>query len=209
MRAELRAYNALLSATEIETEDEWFENYLVKRVFNNGSFTMGGRLSAPWGHGGLTREKRQTITIDGEETVELDFPASHLNIIYRMETGQPYPGGDAYDVDVKGKAMDEKTSRGFVKQYCTIALNTSSTTSASAAYGKWLNEQSGEKQRQWRQLGIAPVDIYRAIIDKHPLLERHYLRGGARLDHPTHGIRTRVPHHQAVHRSGDTRAYRA
>jgi hypothetical protein len=73
--------------------------------------------------------------------------------------------------------MNGKTRREFVKQYCTIALNTSSTTSASGAYLEWLSEQSSEKQTEWYRLGIGPVEIYRAIIDKHPLLERHYLRG--------------------------------
>jgi len=66
--------------------------------------------------------------------------------------------------------MDGQTRREFVKQYCTIALNTSSTASASGAYLEWLREQSSEKQTKWYRPGIGPVNIYCAIIGKHPLL---------------------------------------
>lgn len=70
------------------------------RVFNNGSkenpiqnFTQGGRFYGAWWES-IPSEYRTFITINGEETVEIDYSGLHPNMLYAQNrialTGDPY-----------------------------------------------------------------------------------------------------------------------
>ena len=54
------------------------------RIFNNSSFKDGGRLYGGWWQG-VPREHRHRIRINRMNTVEVDFSAMHLNLIYWLE----------------------------------------------------------------------------------------------------------------------------
>ena len=58
-------------------------NYL-HRVFNRNSFDYGGRFYGGF-HLQLPRELRKYILINGEPTVELDYSAQHIRMLYHME----------------------------------------------------------------------------------------------------------------------------
>lgn len=57
-------------------------------VFSRGSFDCGGRLYSIVKRGigwqNLSQEERHTITINGESTVELDFKALHISMLYAI-----------------------------------------------------------------------------------------------------------------------------
>lgn len=67
----------------------------LHRVFNRQSWKLGGRF-----YGSevqiLPKELRQFLTLNGEATIEPDFSAMHLRMLYH-ERGLGDPGGDLYD----------------------------------------------------------------------------------------------------------------
>lgn len=60
----------------------------ISAVFSRGSFDCGGRLYSivkrGMGWQNLSQEERHTITINGESTVELDFKALHISMLYAI-----------------------------------------------------------------------------------------------------------------------------
>ena len=81
----------------------------LHRVFNRGSFKLGGRMYGGWWQN-IPREFRQDITIDGSPTIELDYPRLHPTLLYG-QAGQRLHG-DPYEIP--------GWDRGLVK----VAFNT-------------------------------------------------------------------------------------
>lgn len=109
MREELKATNALLARTaivlpgpaptlEVLDEDEIDEQPApgqtwLYRVFNNGSFALGGRFYGGWWMA-LPKADRARLLLNGEGVVELDFVGLHPRLLYE-QAGRPLPA----DVD--------------------------------------------------------------------------------------------------------------
>jgi hypothetical protein len=89
----------------------------LSRIFNNGSFTDGGRFYGGWWQG-VPKECRPYILIDGEKTVELDYRAFHPWLLYTLAGLRL--GEDAYDVRIDGQF------RPLVKEAFNRLLNGSS-----------------------------------------------------------------------------------
>lgn len=80
------------------------------RVFNNGSWTAGGRFYGGWWMT-MPSTERARLTIDGEPVVELDFKGLHPRLAYHL-VGQPLPpDDDPYDLGERFAAVD----RGVLK----------------------------------------------------------------------------------------------
>jgi hypothetical protein len=68
----------------------------MHRVFSRGSFDLGGRFyGGHWQN--LPQERRASITINGQPTVEIDYAALHIRLLYQ-EAGKPMIG-DPYEID--------------------------------------------------------------------------------------------------------------
>ena len=67
----------------------------LHRVFNQGSFAKGGRFYGTWWQN-IPSELRNDITINGGQTVEMDYPRLHPTLMY-AEAGKPMHG-DPYDL---------------------------------------------------------------------------------------------------------------
>jgi hypothetical protein len=67
----------------------------LHRVFNRGSFANGGRFYGPWWQN-IPSERRTGITINGIQTIEMDYPRLHPTLMY-AEAGKPMRG-DPYDL---------------------------------------------------------------------------------------------------------------
>ena len=110
MRSRLRDINRRLAAADIRLSPEGLRlaraadlrpdlgARTLYRVFNNGSFRLGGRF-----YGGfwitLPKEIRRHLLIDGEPVVELDFKALHPRLCYAL-SGRPLPSDiDPYAID--------------------------------------------------------------------------------------------------------------
>lgn len=165
-------YMELLDETEITYEENGdaveCNSQEVKRVFNRGSFQRGGRVVGPWAH--LSSDTRKTITINSEETVELDFPASTLNIIYRIETGEQCPHDEPYPVTIHGTKVPKK----YCKKLMNICMNVTGASSASRVFNKVLKDN---ERKKFNALGITTSEIHKAIRKKHERVFHHFFKG--------------------------------
>lgn len=140
---------------------------------------FGGRIYAPWCS--IPKYLRKMITIDGEETIELDFPASHINTLYRKVTGSIYDGGDPYSLTVG----DTIIPRHIVKILSSIMINVVSIKSVAAAIRKHykITDAIGDKKRLEAEdfnavlKRVSVRDIVDAYWDKHHVINFYFLKG--------------------------------
>ncbi len=152
MRAKLHAYNNLLHRTNIKlTRNKKVSNYLeIKptnfnnkeyyRVFNDGSFELGGRFYGPWWVT-LSKDIRKYITINNSKTIELDYSSLNIHLLYSEEglnyfdlnesTADPYT--------LKGINRDE---RDINKLIITIALNITDKSKFVYAVKEGIEEEN-------------------------------------------------------------------
>lgn len=97
-----------------------FTRKWVYRIFNNGSFNLGGRFYGGWWQN-IPKEYRYFIRLDDKDVVECDYSGLHINMLYAMEK-LPMPEGDVYHVP--GYSNDDDF-RAFVKQLLLTMVNSS------------------------------------------------------------------------------------
>ena len=89
----------------------------LHRVFNDESFKLGGRFYGAY-HLAMPKELRKCLLINGEPTVELDFSALHIRMLYHL-AGIDYRD-DPYAVLCDN---DNNEERGVYKLVQLIAIN--------------------------------------------------------------------------------------
>jgi len=181
MRRDLRAYNQLLSRSnisipldnpdvqrEIRTSAIDMSTNYYRRVFNNGSFELGGRYYGPWWQR-LSSDMRRLITINGNPTSELDYGSMNVHLLCSMEGeryADHYQDGDPYLLDDYGQH-----SRDTLKQILLIALNTGNEAEALGAIRMDLRD---------REFSISNSEI-RSLIDqfriKHQVISQKLYSG--------------------------------
>jgi hypothetical protein len=195
----IRQYDQLLSSCKIVlldddgVEDREFKKFTIQRKFirhkatsNNMEFAFGGRMPGPWVN--LSSKLRENITINGEPTVELDRSASHLNAMYQIVTGAPYPHkDDPYNVAVDGVVVP----RHIAKNFSSFMQGSKSPKGAAHSvinhYKKKAIEDKNPKEEDIKKYeeyvefkkSIKPTDIAKAILKKHPKVANYYNRGKA------------------------------
>jgi hypothetical protein len=134
-RTALRKINELNSTFKWKYESKEKEvviherSIVLKRLFKDGSFYTYGRIHCE--AQGIPKTHRRTITIDGEETTELDFQCMMPTLAY-AETGISSATGEA--LELKGDVYElEPYSRALVKKAFSISLNTKTRNSAIKA----------------------------------------------------------------------------
>ncbi len=133
MRGKLHAYNNLLHRTNIKlTRNKKVSNYLKAsptnfnnkeyyRIFNDGSFELGGRFYGPWWVN-LSKDIRKYITINDDKTVELDYASLNIHLLYSEEDLNYYDLNESIADPYVLKGVD-KDERDINKLIITIALN--------------------------------------------------------------------------------------
>jgi len=171
-------------ADDIEDEDETprgsidFTTKALRRIFNNGSFKQGGRLYGGWWQS-IPRDYRRYIRINRMNTVEVDFSAFHINLIYWLE-GVPIPVGDLYTLE----GFPPET-RNVVKQCLLTMINAKDRKEAMASIrqkirgyknkrkkidGVWIVEKKElpDKDKIVLPLGISKIEkIITTFEQKH------------------------------------------
>ena len=195
----IRQYDQLLSSCRIVlldgdgVEDREFKKYTIQRKFishkaasNNMEFAFGGRMPGPWVN--LSSDLRKNITINGEATVELDRNASHLNAMYQVITGAPYPyKDDPYKVVVDGVEVPRHIAKNFSsfmqgsKSPKGAAHSVINEYKRKALEVKNPKEEDIKKHEEYVEFkkNIKPTDIAKAILEKHPKVANYYNRGKA------------------------------
>ena len=178
MRCQLEAYNEALKSSDIIIEPSStilsektynITNKKYRRVFNWGSFKLGGRYSGPWWQG-MPKRVRQNILIDGEPTVECDFTAQHVHLMYHI-AGHSYwdlfkAGDDPYSVEGYGPEY-----RGFFKQVFLKITSSKKKSGLNIGMGRWINNQDEYKGMDHK---TASADFISKHIRLVPFLYRKY-----------------------------------
>ncbi|RYZ80365.1 MAG: hypothetical protein EOP06_25490, partial [Proteobacteria bacterium] len=108
---------------------------VFRRVFNDSSFSQGGRFYSEYQN--LPKDDRLRLTIDGERVVEFDYRGLHIKLLYAL-IKEPLPTGDVYLVE------GYEHYRDLFKKALQAALNASTPKSGAAAIQLSLNLE-GEK----------------------------------------------------------------
>ncbi len=146
---------------------------------------FGGRMYGPWCN--LSSSQRKLITIDGEETVELDLQASAVNVLYKTVTGERYSDGDPYNIEIASCTIP----RHIVKQAATIMLSTRTIQSAVAALEKhylpYINDfnkdtrskKTIKESQEYKafKFKLKPSELLKLYLNKHKVVRYYYLRG--------------------------------
>lgn len=156
MKESLEAYNTLLASSNISSPHPMAlrqEHKTVHRVFNS-NFYQGGRFYGPFWQS-YSKTKRGTITINGGETVELDYEAQHILLAYASARA-PYQTatlGDPYHLD--------SYPRDLIKKIMLLSFNTDTAMKAwQAARLQYRKNNNTELLRY-----IDLYQQYQAIMD--------------------------------------------
>jgi len=179
MRKILKAYNQLLRKSTITLPSADHEVAQVKhkrelnlaashyyRSFNDSSFKLGGRFYGPWWQA-VPGDLRKHLKINGNPTIELDYSAMHIHILYGY-VGQDYyklfpEGDDPYRLPSFGDS-----ERKVLKYGILIALNVANEKEGIRVIRAKLRGEGLYKK------GMRIQDIMKKFCDKHPLI-KHYL----------------------------------
>jgi len=196
---ELKKYNDLLNASVVCIPNkkgmlEQQRNMNTYRGFIkhehhpvNGELLFGGRLvGRSWVS--LSSEERKIITIDGESTAEVDREASHINAMYEVVTGKPYPKECDADEPYKLMVDERAVPRHIAKNLLSFSQCANSSRGVSARVGRHYNREAIkkgarqkdiDKHQQWLSFikKTPATKIHKALMNKHPLVKNYYLRG--------------------------------
>jgi hypothetical protein len=153
MREKLKAYNALLAKSKISINGVEQAPPAAVRIFNNSSFTQGGRIyHCPWQS--CKSKERESIKINNQSTIEIDYQSLHLSMLYHL-SGRNFVG-DLYSFG--------KHKRSDVKRAVNIILNSGSRQEAEGATLMKLREKD-------KLISIDFVaNLHDSILLKHPII---------------------------------------
>ena len=133
-KQEISSCNYYKNLWEHESIDFRIVNNLLYRVFKCNLKT-GGRFYGAV-HQGLPSELRKFITIDGQETVELDYQAFHYRMMYNCK-------GIDYKDDPFRMKNEDRTLRKHFKKVGVIILNCDGLSTAIGASVKYFKKEAG------------------------------------------------------------------
>ena len=193
MRDILSSYNSLLERTyiDIATLNEpviWREvrtrhgrrqlpvrisqnSKFVRRIFSRGDWNLHGRL-----YGGFWQQVSETlrkdIFINGNPTIELDYKALHVTLLYAQFLNEqkiwPY-GEDPYDLKIQlSRSVPRDIQRKRVKSIILQAINANSRKAAFSAFRDNAKAGTPEKRLTNKYL----ERLLEAFLDEHPDLRR-------------------------------------
>lgn len=168
----LKAYNALLQATEIRAlgkNGEEISGYEpAYRVFNNEEMNIGGRFYGPWWtcEG---KDVRATITLDREEACEADFKSLHPYMLYDLYGTAPYDDlhGDNDPYWVMNQSTGEPYPRELMKGLALMAINASSPEKTWKAMNRKYTEKTNKatEEREIYENYIQTMDKFKPVYE--------------------------------------------
>ncbi len=172
MRKKLKLINEMISSARIELSPEGGEmptfdpkRKRLRRIFNNGTFKDGGRFYHGWWQE-IPREYRQYILINGERTVEYDYSAFHITLLYAKE-GIDYEG-DPY-------SYADSDLRGLLKLILLIFINAKKTSGRSGAVKAIRKQMSDQPERYPKVENLDKV--VDDFLNHHKAIEDYFYSG--------------------------------
>ncbi|MEP4700445.1 MAG: hypothetical protein ABJZ79_04750, partial [Parasphingorhabdus sp.] len=164
LRQQMQVINVWLEAAEIECTDPAINlhNRCLKRIFNNADFIQGGRLYGGFWQHMKHKERLDSIILDGDSVVELDYGQMGLLLLYGLEGATP-PAGDLYDLSEYGIPT---SCRPGIKKVVQAAIN------ASKPLGSMP-----KGARKTIPSRISLRDVLAAVGKRHPLIARRFGAG--------------------------------
>ena len=191
MRDILSSYNSLLEKThvdiasleepviwrEVKTKQGYRplpvrisqESKFVRRIFSRGRWDLHGRF-----YGGfwqqVSEDLRKGIFINGNPTIEVDYKALHVTLLYAQFLNEqkvwPY-GEDPYDLDVQlSQSVPRDVQRKRVKSLVLQAINANSRKAAFSAFRD--NAKSGTPEKKLTNEYLER--LLNAFLEEHPEL---------------------------------------
>lgn len=162
MRNNLVEYNKLLKTSDISlsslqenniniktTKQYKKVNYYdktVRRIFNDGTWELGGRYYGGWWQN-INKELRYNITINGRPTIEIDYSAIHIILLYQYKGIDYFYDSDNDPFNIESKfdpyLIGDNTSnisRDFYKTLLLICINAKNILSAERAVRKKVDD---------------------------------------------------------------------
>ena len=131
------------------------ESLYLTRNFARGKLNCGGRFYSPV-YQNLKQDIRKTITINGEDTVELDYSGHHIRMLYHKEglnfEDEPYVYNKS---DVKNS-----NNRLIYKTIAMVAINARTREKAIFGTRNKLREDKESKKYNGRIPSIAELENY-------------------------------------------------
>ena len=199
LKDKLENYSNLLNQSDITVIDELgevtkrFKHIVMQRKFIkrvskhlNTEFLFSGRMPAPWCNMS-SEERANNLRINGNEVIEIDRPASHINAMYEVVTGSPYQDGYPYDLTINGTDIPKhivknassimQSSETVENTARTVGRNYSQKAKAKNAKEKDIQNFEDYKEFMSSHKDITLKLIINTFLDKHPKVREHYLKG--------------------------------
>lgn len=185
MRENLRDYNELLHRTfiDIPSLDKPIiqkkgdknsiritqNNKFVRRIFHNSTFKEGGRYYGGWWQN-IPKEFRREIYINDTPTIEDDYSALHVMLVYD-KLGIEYDWKkDPYHIPIKFINSEEE-ERLVGKLFLLTALNAKTTQSGFKAARSEFTDNNIRYPGKFKDKFLE--DYLNKVINKHPPLEEY------------------------------------
>jgi hypothetical protein len=148
----------------------------VRRVFNNNSFSDGGRFYGGWWQR-IDSKFRKEIRLNNSPTVEIDYSALHIILAY-SEAGIDYwqrTSKDPYDLPVRG-VNNQEHCRDITKLFLLLSLNASDERKLYNAFRNELNY----REYPYEFPNVVLSELLDTIKEQHPDIS-HLICSGAGL----------------------------
>ncbi|MEY8096326.1 hypothetical protein AB9F29_02765 [Falsihalocynthiibacter sp. S25ZX9] len=123
LRQEVQAINAWLETAPLSCTDPQINTTerRLRRIFNNKDFAQGGRLFGGFWQGMKHDARLETLLINDDSLVELDYGQAGLLLLYGLIGATP-PTGDLYDLTEYGFAQEYRPG---IKKVIQASINAS------------------------------------------------------------------------------------
>lgn len=164
LRQQMQVINEWLEAAEIEctNPESNLHNRHMKRIFNNSDFAQSGRLYGGFWQPMTHAQRLDSIILDDDSVVELDYGQVGLLLLYGIEGATP-PAGDLYDLSEYGIPS---SCRPGIKKVIQAAIN------ASKPLGRLP-----KGARKTISARISLKDVLAAVGKRHPLIVHRFGAG--------------------------------
>ena len=173
IEAELRDYNTFIKNQIIKAGEKPLDGALMA-VYNRGSWEMGGRLYTHNGQQDISKAERKNITINGQQTTELDFSNLHINMLYH-----------ANNLQFSGDAYDFSADREKAKKALLIAIDSKNEKAAkyklAALLAGYKDGQRGEIEKVSQYIPEAENLLAKAATRHAPIKDLFFQDAGLEL----------------------------